>query len=121
MNLILEPDMKYFIIWFCNEGLENIMDFSLEDQSEDMAAMMEDEEHASLEKRISQYMNYMTLRAKYNSQRFYECWSTSSKELSKEDLTQFFEDSPQAAANLIREKGMHLYGEGEREHQSVIR
>lgn len=55
-------------------------------------------------------IQYMILRARFNSQRCYEIYSFTS-EMPKEDIVQMFETSPQIAADTIRRLGNKIYSD----------
>jgi len=52
------------------------------------------------------------LRARANSQRHYEVYSVHVDEgITKNDIVDMFNDSPQAMADLIRERGNKIYSD----------
>jgi len=55
-------------------------------------------------------MQYMILRARFNSQRCYEIYAFTS-EIPKEDIIQMFKSTPQIAADTIRRIGQQLYSD----------
>ena len=61
---------------------------------------------------INQIVNAVMLRARYNSQRHYEVYTvTTSGNITEQDLRTMFEDNPQQAAELIRERGNKVYSD----------
>lgn len=67
-------------------------------------------------------INHWKLRARFNSQRFYEIYIISAVSgIEKEDIEQMFENNPQNAADTIRRIGQRVYGERMSEDQIVIR
>lgn len=55
-------------------------------------------------------IQYMILRARFNSQRCYEIYSFTS-EIPEDDIIQMFKSSPQIAADTIRRIGQKLYSD----------
>ena len=63
----------------------------------------------------------MTLRARANTQRHYEIYGIQTVEdIDKSTLERLFEDDPQAAAELIRERGTKLYSDRIAKRTQVI-
>jgi hypothetical protein len=61
---------------------------------------------------INKLMNMMMLRARFNTQRSYEIYSVhADASVSREDLVEMFNQSPQTAADLIRERGNKIYSD----------
>lgn len=57
-------------------------------------------------------LNSIILRAKFNPQRHYEIYMIEvSDGITEEDLKNLFKDSPQYAAELIRERGHKIYSD----------
>jgi hypothetical protein len=52
------------------------------------------------------------LRGRYNNQRHYELYAIDcEKNITKKDIEQMFEDDPQSAADLIRERGVRVFSD----------
>lgn len=67
-------------------------------------------------------INHWKLRARFNSQRFYEIYVISAQPgIEREDIEAMFENNPQAAADTIRRIGECIYGEPMRDDRIVIR
>lgn len=63
-------------------------------------------------RKVNSILQMMTLRARANPQRHYEIYSINTVEgIDKDTLEQLFNDDPQAAANLIRDRGKKLYSD----------
>lgn len=61
---------------------------------------------------LSQIVYRMTLRARFNPQRNYEIYAVDcDPSITEDSLVQLFENDPQAAAELIRAKGIKLYSD----------
>jgi hypothetical protein len=63
-------------------------------------------------RKVNTILQMMTMRARANTHRHYEiyCLHTTT-EITKQQLEQYFEDSPQSTADLIRERGTKLYSD----------
>jgi len=61
---------------------------------------------------VNQILHHMMLRARANPQRHYEIYSINTNgDITKLDLEDMFNDAPQAAADLIRDRGHRLYSD----------
>ena len=70
---------------------------------------------------VNHMVGMMMMRARANPQRYYEIYSINTDDsITKEDLTQMFEDTPQTAADLIRERGNQLYSDRASKRDRVI-
>ena len=70
---------------------------------------------------VNHMVGIMMIRARANPQRHYEIYSINTdNSIGKEDLVQMFEDSPQTAADLIRERGNKLYSDRVSKRDRVI-
>ena len=57
-------------------------------------------------------LNALILRAKFNPQRHYEIYMIDVDDsISKADLVDFFKETPQAAADLVRSRGQKIYSD----------
>jgi hypothetical protein len=106
------------LVYWCDEGLEYIGDLT-EDQHSRMMAKLTGQPY------VSDFPNIMhlELRARFNSQRFYECWLIQVEESDLLDqLKILFEQNPQQAADLVRSRGTRLFGHGrsEQDRRKVI-
>lgn len=109
-----EASNCYIVMWDMT-GLECIID-AAELQSQDVMAALGDKPA----NRLSQTLSMLELRARLNSQRYYEIYTiTTSKDIHKDDLVRLFEDHPQSAADLIRNRGQKLLGNGAGKQQVI--
>ena len=70
---------------------------------------------------LNSILNSILLRARFNSQRYYEVYAIDCDECFTEDDWRFmWESDPQATAELVRAHGVHLYGQGMSSVRSVI-
>jgi hypothetical protein len=96
-----------FLLMWCCEGLEYVGDLT-QDAQDAVWSRLRDEKYQS---QIPNLM-HLEIRARYNSQRFYEIYVVQATEgITKEHLVEMFENDPQTAAQLIRKKGIKIFGE----------
>lgn len=105
----------YFaIMWDC-QGLEAV-------QSIPDPAMQSWRALQNLPPERGPNLNHWMLRARFNSQRFYEIYViTAVPGIEKEDIERMFEANPQGAADTIRRIGQRVHGERMPEDRIVIR
>ena len=61
---------------------------------------------------IGSIVNMIMLRARFNSQRFYEIYTIDTEDdISDKQLRDMFEDDPEGSADLIRVRGRKLYSD----------
>lgn len=108
----MEPnldDSNVFILAWDMYGLESCVDATDLDKKA-MWDTLKDPENAR--NPIGSTLHYLMLRARMNPHRNYEIYSiTTTPSITKEDLIQLFEDSPQGAAELIRERGNKIFSD----------
>jgi hypothetical protein len=107
----------FLIFWDCH-GLEACIDVT-----EDIARGNDFEQESLFERikhpeqeplnqhvqKINHLVNSMSMRARFNPQRNYELYFIhTAKSITKDQFVNMFADSPQAAADLIRERGQKL-------------
>jgi hypothetical protein len=98
----------YIFMW-CNEGLENLVPIT---QYEDQMLIDAVTHGKIMPSKIDHILSFMTLRARFNSQRVYEIYAMECDEdLGEDDLRQWFDDDPQSIVDLIRERGVKLYSD----------
>jgi hypothetical protein len=72
-------------------------------------------------RRISSIIQMMTLRARANTHRHYEIYSIQTvDDIDRSTLERLFEDNPQGAAELIRDRGTKLYSDRISKRTQVI-
>lgn len=70
---------------------------------------------------LTSIIQHLILRARSNPQRHYEIYSVTSKEdMSADTWTKLWKESPQAMADLIRERGNKMYSDRSSERTQVI-
>jgi hypothetical protein len=108
---------KFLLSWDCY-GLEACVDIT-EDvgrgndfEKESLfqrIANPEEEPHNEHVMKLNKMIHMMQLRARFNPQRNYEIYMLNAKKgVSKADIEQWFQDSPQAAVDRVREIGIRL-------------
>lgn len=104
-----------FLVMWCNEGLEYVTDLTAHEQRMVWAALKGEEAQGIPN------LHHLILRAQFNPQRCYEIYTVSAVEgITTQDIKDMFEDSPQAAADLIRERGRKLYSDRATKKRQVI-
>jgi len=119
-----------FIISWDMTGLEAVVDVTqdlaageLRDQEVLFDILKEPEANHGNEpwRRINSIIQTMTLRARANTQRHYEIYSIQTvDDIDRSTLERLFEDDPQAAAELIRDRGTKLYSDRIAKRTQVI-
>lgn len=115
-----ESSNKYVLMWDCY-GLESCVDVT-EDfdranlfDKESIFDRLKDPENTPVNQpmvRISRTISMMQLRARFNPQRNYEIYYIVTTDgITEESLRGYFEDNPQGAAELIRERGTKLWSD----------
>jgi hypothetical protein len=70
---------------------------------------------------LNRTVNGILLRARVNSQRHYEVYTIqTTPEITEQDMREMFEQSPQYAADLVRERGNQLYSDRVNKRTQVI-
>jgi len=63
-------------------------------------------------KSVNHILNMVLLRARFNPQRHYEIYAVTAEDgIDDKDITEMFNNSPQVAADTIREKGTKIYSD----------
>lgn len=99
----------YLFMWNCY-GIESIVPITqYEDQSKfDMWKILKEEPVGK--NPLDDLIGQMEMRARFNPMRDYEIYAMDCEEgITEEDLFAFWDTSPQAAADLTREKGVCLF------------
>jgi hypothetical protein len=122
--------LNLFIVSWDNTGLEACIDLT-EDrdrsdsfEQEKIFDLIRDPEKTPINeplRRVNQLVGMMILRAKANPQRHYEIYSvTATQDVTAENLRELFENNPQVAADMIRERGNRLYSDRVNQKNIVI-
>ena len=98
-----------FILMWCSEGLESVINATEEDQNH-LIDILSDRPESS--KRLGEILYYMTMRARFNTQRHYEIYAVDTDgSISSDDFWEMFEERPQETADLIRERGRLIHSD----------
>lgn len=99
----------YLFMWNCY-GIESIVPITqYEDQSKfDMWKILKEEPVGK--NPLDDIVNQMLMRARFNAERSYEVYAMDCAEgITEEDLFAMWDNNPQYAADLTREKGVCLF------------
>lgn len=111
------PGNNYFVVTWCSEGLESIVDIGeifLREEAQEKEAVfniLSDKPHSKgpLRNEITHIVGRLKMRARMNSQRNYEIYMVMTDEaITKDILEQLFEETPQEIVDMIRENGTVL-------------
>jgi hypothetical protein len=96
-----------FVVMWDNRGLEFVGDYT--DYAQDQ--MWSTLQGKKSEKTFVNLM-HLKLRAHYNTQRHYEIYIVAATEgITANDIRSMFENNPQTAADLIRDRGYCYYSD----------
>lgn len=122
--------MNTYIISWDMTGLEAIVDVTEnitrgnEFEREKIWDILKDPENIPRNEwaqEVNRILHHMMLRARANPQRHYEIYSiNTNQDITKLDLEDMFNDAPQAAADLIRDRGHRLYSDRVNRRTQVI-
>ncbi len=99
---------RKFVIMWCNEGLEGIVDITQLER----AQLMQTLQGKDRTNNDFMFLHHMTMRARMNPQRHYEIFLITAQEgITSSDIKQMFENSPQTSAETIRKIGTELYSD----------
>ena len=97
-----------FLVMWCNEGLEYVVDLTADEQHQVWQRLKGEKVSESSVPNIG----HMILRARYNTQRHYEIYTVIATEgITADDIRDMFENSPQTAADTIRERGHCIHSD----------
>ncbi len=107
-------DTNIFIVSWDMTGLDYV--FSVKElKDNELFGVIKTGVQTDVMQQLNSRVSHMIMRARANSQRRYEIYSIhGSPEIYKEDIEQLFDDDPQNAADLIRERGTKLYSDASR-------
>ena len=115
----------YMLSWDCL-GLEaciNISDIEKETMWDALKDTGDDSQKGKgRPQSVSSIVHMLQMRARYNSQRFYEIYTIDTEDsVSADDLKALYENDPQGSAELIRERGRKLYSDRQKDSDIKIR
>jgi hypothetical protein len=107
-----------FLVSWDMTGLEACVNISDIDKQQMWATLSDQPKEGPS---LNHIVGSILLRARYNAQRHYEVYTIQvSDGIDEQDLRQMFEDNPQYAADLIRERGNKLYSDRINQKTQVI-
>lgn len=109
-------DNHQFLLMWCCEGLEYIGDITADSQAAVWSSLQGKKHQSQIPNLL-----HLELRARYNSQRFYEIYIIEATQgITEDDIREMFERDPQGSADLIRARGTRIFGEPRGQQKSVI-
>ena len=106
-----------FLVMWCNQGLECVVDIT-EDEQRRMWQQLKGEK---VSETSVPNVYHMILRARYNTQRHYEIYTVEATAgITADDIRDMFENSPQTAAETIRERGHCIHSDRATSNKVVI-
>ena len=113
---------KLFLLSWDINGLESLVDISTveklheEEEKLRMLKILSDPEARDPGNQTAQVLNRtvnsILLRARYNPQRHYEVYTIQvAPSINEQDMIDLFNQDPQYAVDLIRERGTQLYSD----------
>ena len=105
-----------FILSWDMTGLESVIPVSDIERSAMWEALKADhtQDHnmKGRTETVGSILSRLMLRARYNSQRHYEIYAVDFDDsMTSDDIRAWFEEYPQGAADLVRERGRMLYSD----------
>lgn len=104
MNSNEAPKSQEFLVMWCTDGLETLINVT-EAEQENIVAALKGE---SIPRRNP--IQHMILRARFNQQRHYEIYQFAS-EIDEVSIRDMFEHNPQVIVDAIRRVGHQLYSD----------
>lgn len=108
-----------FVIMWDNTGLEYVGDITADEQRVIMEALKGKE----TPRRALANPFHLRLRAQHNPQRHYEIeiyFLTAESGTTEQDIREWFNTDPQAAVDLVRERGRVFYSERATEQPIIV-
>jgi len=106
-----------FVIVWDNTGLEYVGDITADEQHVVMEALKGKE----TPRRALANPFHLRLRAQHNPQRHYEIYFlTAESGITEQDIRSWFTVNPQAAADLVRERGRVFYSNRALEQPVIV-
>lgn len=120
-----------FLLSWDMTGLETVLDLTMledlreqEEQHRILAILSDPESNDPGDRTgiaVNRAVNSILLRARVNSQRHYEVYTIqTTPEITEQDMREMFEQSPQYAADLVRERGNQLFSDRVNKRTQVI-
>ena len=101
----------YLFSWDCT-GVEAVIPISQYEDWDTVNAFAVLEGKPTTPSPLNSTVNAILMRARFNAQRFYEVYAVDCEEgIGEQDWRDMWEASPQMCADMIRKRGVKLYGE----------
>jgi hypothetical protein len=109
----MKKPSRFVVMWDCN-GLEAVE--QLPDPAETTFALLK----GTTPPKTPNILHWQ-LRARYNNQRHYEIYVFEATEgITKDDIVEMFEASPQTAADTIRRIGAVIYSDRQTRKAAIV-
>ena len=106
-----------FVIMWDNTGLEYVGDITADEQRVIMEAL----KGKQTPRRALANPLHLRLRAQHNPQRHYEIYFFSAESgTTEQDIREWFAANPQAAVDLVRQRGQVFYSERATERPIIV-
>ena len=106
----------FLVSWDCT-GLETCINVSKYEKAEMWAKLSDTEPPVS----IGNAVQHLMARARANPQRHYEIYTFNvATGITEEDIREMFDNAPQTAADLIRDRGRKIYSDRVRQSEVKI-
>ena len=93
-------------------GVESIVPISQYEDWDTLNAFAVLEGNAKTDNPFNRILHFILMRARFNPQRFYEVYAVDcDPNITESDWQYMWDSDPQHCANIIRERGIKLYGE----------
>jgi hypothetical protein len=121
---------RAFLLSWDNTGLEGVVEVDYDaldlEQQNRIASILSNPKGRDpgnpLNAQLSSTLSMMKLRARANTQRHYEIYLVPVGDaITEQHIRKMFENTPQDAADLMRERGTQLYSDRAKTDQVVIR
>ena len=110
-----------YLVYWCSEGLESVVPITEYEpiDMENTFRILNNQE--PVRNPMNGIIQMMMLRGRMNGQRHYELYAIDCVDgITKEDIEDMFDNDPQAAADLIRGKGVKVFSDRSRENKTKI-
>lgn len=110
-----------YLVYWCSEGLESVVPITQYEpiDVENTFRILNNQE--TIRNPMNGIIQMMMLRGRMNGQRHYELYAIDCADgITKEDIENMFENDSQAAADLIRNKGVKVFSDRARENRVKI-
>jgi hypothetical protein len=110
----------FLMSWDCT-GVEAIIPISQYEDWDTVNAFSVLEGKTPSPSPLNSMINAILMRARFNAQRFYEVYAIDCDTcITEQDWRDMWDSSPQATAELVRARGVKLYGEPLGSQRAVI-